>query len=101
MTQQDKLREKIAKVIRDFDRNQNFFSDELTDQILTCIKEAGYKSPSIKICNGCPDRFEGCVQLDPDRSLPLLESICEPLVIKGFNAATEVMLKAGWRKIKK
>ena len=64
-----------------------------------------------KVCQGCPDRFEGCVRLADDQTFGILP---EPPIYSdkpysdsekdafrtGVLTYREAIRKAGWRKIK-
>ena len=56
------------------------------------------KKPTLKVCQGCPDRFEGCVKLADDQTPPSLprnpwseELLQEMLTIRDGTV---------WRKVK-
>jgi len=59
--------------------------------------------PSVrKVCQGCPDRFEGCVKLSGDQSLPQRYNVNDKgdsREFAGYCVALEDMLKEGWRKV--
>ncbi len=47
-----------------------------------------------KICQGCPDRFKGCVRLVDDQTLPH-----NSYPRQKYGQAQQDMLKVGWRKV--
>ncbi len=51
----------------------------------------------VKICDGCPDRFEGCVKLADDQTQGFFVGTDE--YARGYNQCQQDMLKAGWRKV--
>ena len=53
-----------------YSKRECAYEKVILDQILAIIQEAGWKPPTKKVCQGCPDRFEGCVKLADDQSLP-------------------------------
>ena len=59
----------------------------------------------MKVCEGCPDRFKDCVQLDPDQSLP--EPNLDIHIWRdytpdmAYEKAQRDMLDAGFRRVKK
>jgi len=47
-----------------------------------------------KVCNGCPDRFDGCVRLDEDQSLPKYDFTNVPTYFEsGYNIGQQDMLQ--------
>ena len=61
-----------------------------------------------KVCQGCPDRFEGCAKLADDQSLPELypevfaEGLWLPSVeeLQRYKKAMDWLAhEAGWRKV--
>lgn len=66
---------------------------------------AGYVKPSaIKVCAGCPDRFEGCVKLADDQSIPSNPYMNGTSTELGWQQGVDDMLTVRdgtvWRKVK-
>lgn len=73
---EEKLRKKIAELFAHYVISINvdgrYSEKPYVEEVFAYFKEAGYKLPSIKVCGGCPDRFEGCVRLADDQSKPVI-----------------------------
>lgn len=100
------IEEKLKQEINRFLVTQ-FMCDEVPDDeclseaayIIDYVKKAGWWTPTKKVCEGCPDRFKGCVKLAEDQSLP--PTLYGKESVEGFTeeAVKQDMIKAGWRRI--